>query len=78
METDAVWGASYLLVELVDDALRPLQVQVFALQGAVDVCQLNAHLADQQPVIFIRPINAVCWVISHLERRKTVFYMKSE
>lgn len=40
-------GTSYLLIELVNNALRPLQVQVLALQRAVDVCKFNAHLADQ-------------------------------
>lgn len=64
-------GTSYLLIELVNNALRPLQVQVLALQRAVDVCKFNAHLADQQPVIFIGPINAVCWIISHLKRVET-------
>lgn len=37
----------HLLIELVDNALRPLQMQVLVLQRPVDVSQFDAHLAHQ-------------------------------
>lgn len=38
---------THLLIELVDNALCPLQMQVLALQRPIDVSQFNAHLAHQ-------------------------------
>lgn len=38
---------AYLLIEFVDDSLRPLQVKLFTLQRSVDISQLDAHLTHQ-------------------------------
>lgn len=55
-----------LLVELVDYALCPLQMQVFALQRPVDVGELNAHLTHQQPVVLVGPVDTRGRVVAHL------------
>lgn len=57
---------THLFIELVDNALCPLQMQVLALQRPIDVSQFNAHLADQQPVILVGPINTCRWIVTHL------------
>ena len=56
----------YLLVELVDDAIGPLQVQLFTLQWTIDICQLDAHLAHQETVVFIGPIDTGHALFAHL------------
>lgn len=48
---------AYLLIKLVDDALRPLKVKIFVLQWPINISQLDAHLADQKPVILIGPVD---------------------
>jgi len=58
-----------LFVELVDDPLGPLQVQLLTLQRTVDVCQLDAHLAHQETVILIGPIDAGHALVAHLGTR---------
>lgn len=60
---------AYLLIEFVDDSLRPLQVKLLTLQRSVDISQLDAHLTHQQSIVFIGPVNTWHAVISHLERR---------
>lgn len=60
---------AYLLIEFVDDSLRPLQVKLLTLQRSVDISQLDAHLTHQQSIVFIGPVNTCHAVISHLERR---------
>lgn len=57
----------HLFIELIDDALCPLQMQILALQRPVDVGKLNAHLADEQPVILIGPVDTCRWIIAHLQ-----------
>lgn len=59
-----------LLVELVDYALCPLQMQVFALQRPVDVGELNAHLTHQQPVVLVGPVDTRGRVVAHLPSRQ--------
>lgn len=61
------WKA-YLFIELVDDPLCPLQVQFLTLQRSIDISQFDAHLAHQQSVIFVGPINPRHSFITHLER----------
>lgn len=56
----------YLLIKLVDYAFCPLEVNVPALGWPVDICKLNAHLADQQPIVLISPINSWAVHIIHL------------
>lgn len=57
---------TYLFVELVDDPLRPLQMQLLTLQRPIDICQLDAHLTHQQSVIFVGPVNTGHSFITHL------------
>ena len=61
---------THLFVELVDDALGPLEVQVLAFQGPVDVGQFDAHLTHQQPVVLIGPVDAGRLLVPHLEGQK--------
>lgn len=56
----------YLLIEFIDDAFCPLQVQVADFGRSIDVCQLDTHLAHQQSVILIGPINSRTVHIIHL------------
>ena len=57
---------AHLFVELVHDAFRPLEVEVATFGGPVDVCQLNADLAHEQPVILVGPVNSWTVHIIHL------------
>lgn len=66
----SAWS-THLFIELIDDAVSPLQMQVLALQRPIDVRQFNAHLADQQPVVLIGPVDTCGWIISHLEDQQT-------
>lgn len=61
-----------MFVELVDDALRPAQVQLFALERSIDVSQLDAHLANQQTVVLVCPVNARHALVANLERNHKV------
>lgn len=60
-----------LLIKLVHDALRPLQVQVFVLQRPVDVGELDAHLTHKQPVVLIGPVDARGRIVAHLGSTST-------
>lgn len=59
-------GVPYLLIKLIDNAFCPLEVQIASFGGPVDVCQLNADLAHQQPVILISPVDSWTVHIIHL------------
>lgn len=56
-----------MFIELVDDTLCPAQVQLFALERSVDVSQLDAHLAHQQTVVLIGPVDARHALVADLE-----------
>lgn len=62
-------AAAYLFIEFVDDSLRPLQMQLLTLQRPIDISQFDAHLAHQQSIVFIGPVDTGHAVIAHLERR---------
>ena len=57
---------TYLFVELVDDPLCPLQVQVLTLQWSIHISQLDAHLAHQQSIVLVGPVDAREAFIAHL------------
>lgn len=48
----------HLLVKFIDDALCPLEVQVSDLGGSIDICQLDTHLAHQESVVLVGPVNS--------------------
>jgi len=57
---------AYLLIELIDDAFCPFEVQVAGFRRPVDVCQLNADLAHQQAVVLIGPVDSWTVDVIHL------------
>lgn len=67
----------YLLIELIDDALGPLKVQVTDFGRPVDVCQLDTHLAHQQSVVLIGPVNSWAVHVVHLFRCTSDYNLSS-
>lgn len=59
----------YLFVEFIDDPFSPLQVQLLTLQRSVDISELDAHLANQQSVIFVCPVDPRHSFVTHLGTR---------
>lgn len=49
----------YLLIKFIDNAFCPFQMQVPDFGWAVYICQLDAHLAHQEAVVFITPLYAI-------------------
>lgn len=64
-----------LFVELVHNALSPLEVEVFALERPIDVGKLDAHLAHQEPVVLIGPVNPRTPIIPNLAE-KEMYWMR--
>ena len=62
----SIMKITYLFIEFIDDPFCPLQVQLLTFQWAVDVSQLDAHLAHQQPIVLIGPIDTRHSFITHL------------
>lgn len=58
----------YLFVKLIDNAFRPLQMQIFAFGRPIYISQFDAHLTNQQAVVLISPVNSN--IIIHLVARK--------
>ena len=56
----------YLLIELLCNAHGPLQMKRVSLGRSVDVCQLDDHLQNQQPVRLHCPVHAGGVIIIHL------------
>lgn len=56
----------YLFVELIDDSFCPFEVQVTDFGWSIDICQLYAHLAHQQSIVLVGPINSWTVHIVHL------------
>lgn len=70
MPSAALACSLYLLIKLINDALCPLEVQVTDFGRSIDICQLDTHLAHQQSVILIGPINTWTVHIIHLLTNK--------
>ncbi len=62
----ALARSPYLLIKLIDDALCPLEVQVTDFGRSIDICQFDTHLANQQSVVLIGPVNSWTVHIVHL------------
>lgn len=69
---------TYLFIELVDDALCPLQMQLLALQRPIDVGQFDTHLTHQQPVILVGPVDTSGRVIAHLWESTSRYNMSAD
>lgn len=60
----------YLLIKLIDDAFRPLKMEVTDFGWSIDICQLDTHLAHQESVVLVGPVDSWTVHIIYLLRRQ--------